>query len=108
MGFIQKKRFVQSNFKYMFNKIIKYFLSNRLITIMLLIVIIVWGISTAPFNWNSLLTRDPIPGDAIPDLGDNQQIVSTEWMDVHRKIFKNRLPIHCHLPTGNTGCKNDT
>ena len=105
MGFIQKKRFVQSNFKYMFNKIIKYFLSNRLITIMLLIVIIVWGISTAPFNWNSLLPRDPIPVDAIPDLGDNQQIVSTEWMGRSPKDIQERLPITDHLP-GNTGCKN--
>ena len=91
MGFIQKKRFVQSNFKYMFNKIIKYFLSNRLITIMLLIVIIVWGISTAPFNWNSLLPRDPIPVDAIPDLGDNQQIVSTEWMGRSPKDIQEQI-----------------
>ncbi len=65
----------------MLNKIIKYFLDNRLVTILLLIVVIVWGVSTAPFNWNGgLLPRDPIPVDAIPDIGDNQQIVATEWM----------------------------
>jgi len=39
------------------------------------------GIAYAPFNWKTgLIPRDPIPVDAIPDIGDNQQIVSTEWM----------------------------
>ena len=27
-----------------------------------------------------LLPRDPVPVDAIPDIGENQQIVATEWM----------------------------
>lgn len=75
----------------MFNKIIKYFLNNRLITILLLIVIIVWGISTAPFNWNSLLPRDPIPVDAIPDLGDNQQIVAAEWVGRSPKDIQEQI-----------------
>jgi len=65
----------------MLNRIIKYFLDNRLISILLLIVVIVWGLSTAPFNWHGgLLPRDPVPVDAIPDIGENQQIVATEWM----------------------------
>lgn len=52
-----------------------------MITSILLLVIILWGISTAPFDWNtSLLPRDPVPVDAIPDYGENQQIVATEWM----------------------------
>ena len=34
----------------------------------------------APFDWNlRLLPRDPVPVDAIPDIGENQQIVFTEW-----------------------------
>ena len=34
----------------------------------------------APFNWNLAdLPRSPIPVDAIPDIGENQQIVFTEW-----------------------------
>jgi Cu(I)/Ag(I) efflux system membrane protein CusA/SilA len=65
----------------MLKKIIKYFLENRLITILLLLVFIGWGIITAPFNWNTgFLPRDPVPVDAIPDIGDNQQIIATEWM----------------------------
>ncbi|HEX9601025.1 MAG TPA: efflux RND transporter permease subunit, partial [Mariniflexile sp.] len=64
----------------MLNKIIKYFLENKLITVLILITFIVWGVSTSPFNWNTgFLPKDPVPVDAIPDLGENQQIVFTEW-----------------------------
>jgi copper/silver efflux system protein len=64
----------------MLNSIIKYFLENRLITILILFAIIAWGLVTAPFNWNlGFLPKDPIPVDAIPDIGENQQIVFTDW-----------------------------
>ena len=34
-----------------------------------------------PFNLKSgLLPRNPVPVDAIPNIGENQQIVATEWM----------------------------
>lgn len=65
----------------MLNRIIKYFLNNQLVTTLLLVLLVVWGLSTAPFNWNEgILPRDPVPVDAIPDIGENQQIVFTEWM----------------------------
>lgn len=64
----------------MLNKTIKYFLENKLVTLLLLVALIMWGISTAPFNWDdSFIPRDPVPVDAIPDIGENQQIVYTEW-----------------------------
>ena len=75
----------------MINKIIKYFLTNRVITILLLVTIIVWGISVAPFNWHSILPRDPVPVDAIPDIGDNQQIISTEWMGRSPKDIQEQI-----------------
>lgn len=75
----------------MLNKLIKYFLNNRLITILLLIVVVVWGISTAPFNWHSVLPRDPVPVDAIPDIGENQQIVATEWMGRSPKDIQEQI-----------------
>ena len=47
----------------------------------MLLVFIGWGTISAPFNWNiSFLPRNPVPVDAIPDIGDNQQIIATEWM----------------------------
>lgn len=65
----------------MLNKIIKFFLENKLITVLTLLIFIVWGVVTAPFNWQlDGLPRDRVPVDAIPDLGENQQIVFTEWM----------------------------
>ena len=64
----------------MLNKVIKYFLENRLITIMLLVLLVGWGIIVSPFNWkSSVLPSDPVPVDAIPNLGENQQIVFTKW-----------------------------
>ena len=76
----------------MLNNIIKYFLNNRLITILLLIVVITWGLITAPFNWHqNLLPSDPVPVDAIPDIGDNQQIVATEWMGRSPKDIQEQI-----------------
>lgn len=64
----------------MLNKIIKFFLENKLVTFIVLFALIAWGISTAPFNWDiNILPRNPVPVDAIPDIGENQQIVYTEW-----------------------------
>jgi len=64
-----------------FNRLVRYFLDNRLITFLFLITFVVCGIVFAPFNWNTgLFPRDPVPVDAIPDIGENQQIVATEWM----------------------------
>ncbi|MDN4167014.1 efflux RND transporter permease subunit [Cytophagales bacterium LB-30] len=64
----------------MFKIIISYFLENRLVTLLLLAGLIAWGVVTAPFDWNTgLLPSDPVPVDAIPDIGENQQIVFTDW-----------------------------
>ncbi len=64
----------------MLNKIIRYFLENKLITFIILVLLVVWGILTAPFGWElGNLTSDPVPVDAIPDIGENQQIVFTQW-----------------------------
>jgi len=65
----------------MLNKTIRYFLENKLITFIILAAFIIGGIVTAPFNWDiSMIERNPVPVDAIPDIGENQQIVFTEWM----------------------------
>jgi len=64
----------------MLNKTIRYFLENKLVTILLLFIIIAWGLVTTPFDWKtSFLPDDPVPVDAIPDIGENQQIVFTQW-----------------------------
>ncbi|NND77014.1 MAG: efflux RND transporter permease subunit [Flavobacteriales bacterium] len=65
----------------MINRIIKFFLDNKLVAWLLLLLFSGWGIVTAPFDFNvDLLPRDPVAVDAIPDIGENQQIVYTKWM----------------------------
>ena len=63
------------------DRITRFFLENKLIVFILVLVTIIWGAMVAPFDWNlGGLPRDPVPVDAIPDIGENQQIVFTEWM----------------------------
>ena len=66
----------------MVNKIIGYFLRNRIISLFVLLAVIFGGLATMPFDWGTddIIPRDPVAVDAIPDIGDNQQIVSTDWM----------------------------
>lgn len=50
-----------------------------MVTFLLITLLVGWGLVTAPFDWNTGLPKDPVPVDAIPDIGENQQIVFTEW-----------------------------
>jgi Cu(I)/Ag(I) efflux system membrane protein CusA/SilA len=76
----------------MFNRLVKYFLDNRLVTFIFLISFVTFGVVYSPFSWNTgFLPRDPIPVDAIPDIGDNQQIVATEWMGRSPKDIQDQV-----------------
>ena len=64
----------------MLNKFIQFFLENKLVTFLVLTIFISWGVINSPFGWDTgFLPKDPVPVDAIPDIGENQQIVYTEW-----------------------------
>jgi Cu(I)/Ag(I) efflux system membrane protein CusA/SilA len=64
-----------------FDKIIRFCIENKLVIFLLILLVIGWGVVVAPFDWKiGDLPRNPIPVDAIPDIGENQQIVFTEWM----------------------------
>jgi Cu(I)/Ag(I) efflux system membrane protein CusA/SilA len=76
----------------MFNKIIAYFLHHRILSAAVLIAVLLGGLATAPFNWHGgLVPRDPVAVDAIPDIGDNQQIISTEWMGRSPKDMQDQV-----------------
>ncbi len=63
------------------SKLIRFCLENRLVVGLFVILVIGAGIYVAPFDWElGELPRNPVPVDAIPDIGENQQIVFTEWM----------------------------
>lgn len=64
----------------MLNKSIKFLIENKLVALLLLLLFIGWGIVNAPFQWDiPFLPKAPVAVDAIPDIGENQQIVFTKW-----------------------------
>ncbi len=62
------------------DRLIRFCLDNKLVVFLLALFIAGWGFYVLPFahglKW---LPSDPVPVDAIPDIGENQQIVFTEW-----------------------------
>ena len=64
----------------MLGNFVRFFLDNKLIAFLLLCGFMAWGLVTAPFEFGlDNLPRDPVSVDAIPDIGENQQIVFTQW-----------------------------
>ena len=62
-------------------RLLRFCLTNKLVVGLILLFIVAAGIYVAPFDWEmGGLPRNPVPTDAIPDIGENQQIVFTEWM----------------------------
>ncbi len=61
-------------------RLMRWCLEHKLIVVFGLLVIVAWGVMVAPFDWNlGRLPRRAIPTDAIPDIGENQQIIFTQW-----------------------------
>ena len=56
-------------------------LDLRVVVWALAVLLLAVGVMVSPFELpgSGLLPRDPVPVDAIPDVGENQQIVFTEW-----------------------------
>jgi Cu(I)/Ag(I) efflux system membrane protein CusA/SilA len=64
----------------MLNKSIKFLIENKLVAVLLLVLFVGWGTVNAPFNWDTgFLPSNPVAVDAIPDIGENQQIIFTKW-----------------------------
>ena len=62
-------------------RLMRFCLENRLVVVLFTMAIIFAGVLVAPFDWKvGDLQRYPVPVDAIPDIGENQQIVFTQWM----------------------------
>ncbi|MFW5653265.1 MAG: efflux RND transporter permease subunit, partial [Planctomycetota bacterium] len=60
--------------------VLAFCINQKPVIAVLAAVLIAWGVLVAPFNWSVAgIPRDPVPVDAIPDLGENQQIVFAEW-----------------------------
>ncbi|GAA3509979.1 efflux RND transporter permease subunit [Aquimarina addita] len=64
----------------MLNKSIRFLIENKLVAVLLLFFLTGWGLIHAPFKWDiNFLPTNPVAVDAIPDIGENQQIVFTKW-----------------------------
>ena len=62
------------------DKVILFCLRHKLVVWLLMAFFAGWGVVVAPFDWDlPWIPRDPVAVDAIPDIGENQQIVFTEW-----------------------------
>jgi Cu(I)/Ag(I) efflux system membrane protein CusA/SilA len=62
-------------------RLIRFCLENKLVVGLFMVAVIFAGVLVAPFEWQvGGLQRYPVPVDAIPDIGENQQIVFTQWM----------------------------
>jgi copper/silver efflux system protein len=65
----------------LFSRVMRVWIEQKLFVVIALAGIILYGLVVAPFDWEiSSLPRNPVPVDAIPDIGENQQIVFTEWV----------------------------
>ena len=73
------RRFAETDESF-FSRIMRVWIEQKLLVAVLLCATILFGLVVAPFDWEiSWLPRHPVPVDAIPDIGENQQIVFTTW-----------------------------
>ncbi len=64
----------------LFSKMMGFWLQQKLLVFVGILGVLLVGLAVAPFDWEiPLLPRNPVPVDAIPDIGENQQIVFTTW-----------------------------
>ena len=75
----------------MLNHLIHFFLERRLVTLLLLAMLVVAGVMVSPFKMASFLPHEPVRVDAIPDIGENQQIVSVPWAGRSPQDVENQI-----------------
>ena len=61
------------------NALVHFCLTRKPVVLLATLLLIGTGIAVAPFDWDTGLPRSPVPVDAIPNLGENQQIVFADW-----------------------------
>ncbi len=60
--------------------LIRFCIDQKLVVVLLTVGVVLWGVLASPFDWDlGGLPRNPVAVDAIPDIGENQQIVFTDW-----------------------------
>lgn len=62
-----------------FGRFMALLLQQKLLVFLVSAILLVVGIGVAPFGWQHQLPLKPVAVDAIPNLGENQQIVFADW-----------------------------
>ena len=74
------------------DRVIRFCLEQKLVVALIVLFVLVCGAMVAPFDWRlPWLVRRPVAVDAIPDIGENQQIVFSEWMGRSPKDVDDRV-----------------
>jgi Cu(I)/Ag(I) efflux system membrane protein CusA/SilA len=74
------------------NRFIRFCLEKKLAPVLLVTVIVLSGLIFSPFDFNlPWLTRHPVSVDAIPDIGENQQIVVVDWPGRSPRDVENQI-----------------
>ena len=72
--------------------LLRFCIYHRLVVVIGVVAIVLGGLVVAPFDWElDGLPRKPVPVDAIPDIGENQQIVFTRWAGRSPQDVENQL-----------------
>lgn len=62
-----------------FGRVITLLLKQKLLVVLTVLMLVVAGVGVAPFAWQHGMPLKPVAVDAIPNLGENQQIVFADW-----------------------------
>ena len=92
----------------MLNRIIEFLVYNKPATIFLALLVVVLGLVFSPFNTGiNEAFQSSISIDAIPNIGENQQIVYTEWQGQSPQDIEDQItyPLTSSL-LGITGVKS--
>lgn len=72
-------------------RVVGFVVDNVLVVFLALVVIVGAGVYVSPFDWDLGVSRSPVPVDAIPDIGENQQIVFTKWQGRSPKDIESQV-----------------
>src|SRR3989339_672012 len=73
-------------------RILGFCIYNKLVVGLITLFIVGCGIFVAPFDWDfGDWQRNPVAVDAIPDIGENQQIVFTDWPGRSPQDIENQI-----------------
>lgn len=84
----------------MLNRSITFFVDNKFVVFVTILLVIIFGVVTSPFGFGlNFIPKNPVSVDAIPNIGENQQVVFTEWTGQSPQDIEDQItyPLSSHL-----------